>query len=429
MEKCPFCNFDIKDNCKFCPNCGADLIEFKEWLAVQSGGKISKVAPKSKKRDGGLPHSVGEIPKDATVPEKTNVSLGEKVTKILLSLFALSVILFFTLIFSFSSSDSYPPESFGNYVTATLLAGALFFIAMVTSTIINGNMTLFGKKRISTSGQRKFIPPKWLEVLPLVLVLIGVIGFLVYRSDMLLKGDANKTKNVNNYKSAATAPEITEKNPGVKVNTTNEVVKKVTQTDQVRCNIHANCGGGSKMMSATECSNITCCNMHEKCGGGSKLVTKKECLEKICCELDGKSSWIGKSECNEKQEELYKDKYGDYLKSVEKDSDYEYVPPTPSAATYPTNVTNNDIQCSYGSIYLGRMSYEKCLDEIKNEKEKLLQKCISDASEAREDAEISWRNTARSYGIISSSEFLVRLNQINSTYESLVNSCKSAYGD
>lgn len=408
MKRCPFCNDEIKDNSKFCNNCGANLTEFEQWLVSQSGGKITNVHLK---------------------PKKTDVSLGRKVTKIIFSLFVLSIILFFTLIFSNSSRDLHTVESFQNYVRTTLLSGALFFIAMVISTIISGNITIFGKDRIPLNNKRKFMPPKWLELLPLVLVLIGVVGIVMSRSDIMLKRNTYKPQNVNNYKSVGTAPEIAEKVPVEKVNNNTPVVKEITQTDQVQCNIHVNCGGGYKMMSAAECSNTICCSIHKDCGGGFKIMSKNECSEKTCCGIDGKWSYISRSKCVEKQKEEYGEKYEAYLNSLKENNNYNYVPPIQSTVTYPTNATNDDIQCSYGSTYLGRMSYEKCLNEIKNEKEKLLQKCISDAAEAREDAEISWRNTARSYGIISSSEFLVRLNQINSTYESIVNSCKSVYGD
>jgi len=341
--------------------------------------------------------------------------------------FLLSFLL--SILLLFLGDDLFPSENMREIMKIAFLAIALFFSTTVISTIINGNITLFGKKENLHLNKRKFLPPLWLQSLPLLLVFVGVIGYLLYWPDMILKGNTGNAQNIHTYKSAGTISEISGKVPDDKVNTTTEVVKKVTQTDLVQCNMHANCGGGYKMMSVTECSNTICCAIHSNCGGGFRIMSKNECSEKTCCEIDGKWTYISSSDCVEKQKEEYKDKYEDYLRNIEENDDYEYVPPTPSQFTYPTKVTNNDIQCSYGSTYLGKMSYEDCLDEIKKEKEKLLQECISDAAEAREDAEISWRNTARSYGIISSSEFLVRLNQINSTYESIVNSCKSAYGD
>lgn len=115
---------------------------------------------------------------------------------------------------------------------------------------------------------------------------------------------------------------------------------KGTQIDNdpvVDCEIHPQCGGGSKKMRLSECNQMTCCLINEKCGGGGRFMSKKDCDQTICCQIGDKwYFYLDKNKCSEDQKNRYT-------------SNLNQVLPTPS--------DNNSNKVPVFLSYLGRTIY------------------------------------------------------------------------
>lgn len=106
--------------------------------------------------------------------------------------------------------------------------------------------------------------------------------------------DEIKPQQINSqssFQEKFVSPVPTEENP--------TFVPKTDPDPIITCNIHANCGGGTRQMKQSECSQMICCSINKKCGGGARFITKAECNNLYCCFLnDGTSKLMTKNECD-----------------------------------------------------------------------------------------------------------------------------------
>lgn len=123
----------------------------------------------------------------------------------------------------------------------------------------------------------------WLMTL-LVFLITGYIVYANNRSDTLI---ANQKKEA--YQNLPTNTPIP------------TGIVKAAHVDSdpiITCNIHANCGGGSKQLKTSVCNSMTCCNFNPRCGG-SQFVTKTACNTLYCCLLkEGGKLLASKSDCD-----------------------------------------------------------------------------------------------------------------------------------
>ncbi|PIU03875.1 hypothetical protein COT44_01160 [Candidatus Shapirobacteria bacterium CG08_land_8_20_14_0_20_39_18] len=117
--------------------------------------------------------------------------------------------------------------------------------------------------------------------------LITAIGFFL--NQLATPNNVGKQSSFNNGYSINITP----------TKETTRVTPTTNPDPIITCNIHTNCGGGSKQLKKSVCDNMTCCNFDPKCGG-SQFVAKAQCNNSYCCFLkDGTAKLLSsKNACD-----------------------------------------------------------------------------------------------------------------------------------
>lgn len=144
-----------------------------------------------------------------------------------------------------------------------------------------------------------------LQLIEVVLTVLGLFFFGNYASNIY---SANQKKHETKIYSSPTPASVTNtqdtktSSPGIKVNTQ---VKKVVQpspspaSDYVKCNVSAECGGGTRSMTKTACSASTCCQVGDK---WLFMASSEECKKAqdallMDCIIDGKIYRVTPGDC------------------------------------------------------------------------------------------------------------------------------------
>lgn len=201
-----------------------------------------------------------------------------KLAKFLLSVWIGTIFLFFGGIgyLNTSGGEYFVHPSFFLYI---LFLGVGAFLLMIIFAILgaasNPEERKMGReKKSNKSPSSKQSKLSYYLASGIVILLLSVT-YLYAKSEGLMQ--KSKVQNYNYLKKTPT-PTLTP-TPTVKPK-----VKGSTSDPIITCNIHADCGGGSRQIRKSECDKMNCCLIDQRCGG-PKFILKSECTNSYCCLL------------------------------------------------------------------------------------------------------------------------------------------------
>lgn len=213
---------------------------------------------------------------------------------VLFVLWNMCIIVFsLTVIFEDYFKDRFSFDT-GSIIGSSLVIGIFFFLSFALSYLFYRD-TLNPKLRL-----RDIV----YVAIPSLILLTSLIGFSVttkYRSQIKKISNLEKQLERNISNDVSNTQPVTVVQP-----------KVIDADPMVNCNVHDNCGGGTRYIKKSVCENSTCCKVGD--------------------------DWIfyfSKDECNKDQKEYRED----LLKKMQEDDDkddyiYDYNPPTYEPPTY-----------------------------------------------------------------------------------------------
>lgn len=240
----------------------------------------------------------------------------------------------------------------------------------------------------------------------------GMFGYLNYKQNVLIADLKRVSKKTLAPVSILTPIPV----PNIK----NVTPKTIPIIDDpiINCNIHTNCGGGTKQMKLSECNVSTCCSRSPNCGGGAFLTTMSKCSNSICCQVDGSwSTYPSKEKCEQAQQG--------------RESNTVVDCPLKTGAVKLTQASCD--QAIYDEVYndtykaLGGGTTPTYIPEPTEDPsitQQLIQRCLDQASSNYNSAKNDCYNIARAYGITSSSWTQQCIQTATENYDYARSSCK-----
>jgi len=199
----------------------------------------------------------------------------------------------------------------------------------------------------------------------------------------------------------------------------------------ITCNIHASCGGGSQQLRKNVCDSMNCCLIDQKCGG-PKFIAISECNNNICCGLkDGSWTFTSSNQCNSIHNSYKTDTSNSntnanmipceiYWAYSNKTEIYQL---TPEQCVYykesakPTTYTTLPIITPIPTINPA-VEQQRLAD---------IQRCKDSAKSKYDSQATTLRNQYRAAGALSSSDYGLATQRLQSDYQYWLYLCENAY--
>lgn len=204
----------------------------------------------------------------------------------------------------------------------------------------------------------------------------------------------------------------------------------------VSCNIHASCGGGTRQMKKSACDQSYCCFYSSNCGGGAVLTTKVACESSICCQVgNGWSIYPSKEKCILAQQS----NTADVTKNTGEVTIYPpctiYYSILNKTETYYNDVSPEECQKWRDQANALAVPFQPIITPIPTtdpaiaEQQRLadIQRC-KDSAKSKYDYEATiLRNQYRAAGALSSSDYGLASQKLQSDYQYWLYLCDNAY--
>jgi uncharacterized membrane protein len=250
--------------------------------------------------------------------------MKKKIRNISLIIWLSTLVFFVVLLFGLNQvSDQQPLYSQLAYIwLADIGIGIVSFLVLIFASTNTGNKLAKGKK----NSNLLYRPVS----LGKAIIVIGLILFGLFGSGIIVQDYLSTKEELNNLKNQVQP--VNSPSPTSIVNQQ----KTNTNYNNIPSNPLINCVGPDKKSFKTtqaECdkfnaawgitpipdpNQIIKCNIHANCGGGYKEMTRSSCDQIICCEKDFNHTWqlTSKSECNSAQKTNENNSWTEFCNSL-----------------------------------------------------------------------------------------------------------------